>query len=186
MPRGLAPGTSSTGGRRSESQPGLDAIRSAPSFVTPSLWWLTITYRSRARRSGDIASICAKSLTVATRPWSTSGRVGSLTWCIHPLPYGVPIHRARSMPSASGPNVPQCIRTSWLVWAPRLSPNSTTSGRGPVRSRSRLLMRSQSRRFCSRASLTLSSDSGDGRLEYCSVTVAMSPRVRYSAAAVAQ
>jgi len=32
----------------------------------------------------------------------------------------------------------------------------------------------------------LASDSGDGRLEYCRVTVATSPRVSYCAAATAQ
>ena len=38
---------------------------------------------------------------------------------------------------ASRPSVPQCRNTSWLVCAPRLSPNSTTRGRGPGRSRRR-------------------------------------------------
>ena len=93
---------------------------------------------------------------------------------------GVPIHSARSMPSACGPSVPQPSNAAWLVWAPSDSPNTTTLGRlsgGIRRIRSRIF--SHSVRFCSLAPFTLPSDSGDGRFEYCSVTEAMSPKVMY-------
>ena len=40
-------------------------------------------------------------------------------------------------------------------------------------------MRSHSSRFCSRAAAIMPSDSGDGRREYCRVTVATSPSARY-------
>ena len=88
------------------------------------------------------------------------------------------------MPSASRPKVPQCRKTSWLVCAPRLSPNRTTGAR-PLPVVQTLQHPGQSSRFCSRARATRPSDSGDGRLEYCRVTDATSPRVRYWAAAMA-
>ena len=46
------------------------------------------------------------------------------------------------------------------------------------RCRSRAVIVNHNSRFCSRASSILNSDSGDGRFEYCIVTIAMSPRVR--------
>ena len=95
------------------------------------------------------------------------GGPAPVTSCIHPLTYGVPIHSARSMPSACGPSVPQCRNTSWLVCAPRLSPKTTTRGRGPGPVAQPLEDAQPQSRFCSRASLTLPSDSGEGRLEYC-------------------
>ena len=169
MPRGLAPATSSGRGpvRAEPARGGRQQVRAelgdavvvvadqdvpqpGPALVA-ELLELLVVVDDRDRVRVDVEPVAVPSPRASTR-----------------CRYGVPIHRARSMPSACGPSVPQCRNASWLVCAPRLSPKTTTRGRGPGRSRSRSQDASATAsRFCSRASLTLPSDSGDGRLEYC-------------------
>ena len=74
MPRGLAPATCSGGGRSRSSHAGAVTSRSGPNLVTPSLSWLTRTYRTRDRRSAPSCSSWPKSLTTAIRSRSTSSR----------------------------------------------------------------------------------------------------------------
>ena len=126
------------------------------------------------------------SLTTATRVGGRRrARSAPVTSCIHPLEYGVPIHRARSMPSASQAERAPVQEDVLAGVRAQALPEQHDPGPRAAGARGAAEMRSHSSRFCSRAPSILPSDSGEGRLEYCSVTVATSPRVRYCAAATA-
>jgi hypothetical protein len=84
-PRGLYGGTSTIGDLGPFSQAGCRRRRSVPNLVTPSLSWLTITYRKRWRRSSGISSIWPMSFTTATSSSSVSARPPRTTSCIQPL-----------------------------------------------------------------------------------------------------